>query len=234
MAQLVLASPDPLLAASSDSATTIPIFSSFSARISEAVYLVHAAQIPFPVTHLITLTDACVLRIEANYRPDISDYMLIALISSILSLRESEILDAPLRPSQFTNNNFPLPELESEDDFHSPVFSAPGLLPQQSESTSLYSPTDRLMRLSAHSDPNKPRFTLLEPATLRLSLRAWDAYSLYGPLSIFECLSTNIISALRKELNLAVIPSDNHTLRPLLVSLLTEVTHETMLEAFKN
>ena len=52
--------------------------------------------------------------------------------------------------------------------------------------------------------------------------------------TLFTALSTNILSALRKELNLAVIPSDNLTLRPLLVSLLTDVTHDTMLEAFKN
>ena len=125
MAQLVLSSPDPNLAASSDSVTTIFQASSFSSRISEAVYLVHAAQMPAPITNLITLTDACVSRIEANYRPDISEDMLIALISSILSLRESEILDAPLRPSLINNNIFPLPDLESEEIFDSPGTSAP-------------------------------------------------------------------------------------------------------------
>jgi hypothetical protein len=90
------------------------------------------------------------------------------------------------------------------------------------------------MRLSSHNDPNKPKFTLLEPATLRLSLRAWDAYSLYGPLSIFECLSANLIAALRRELNLAVVPTDNASLRPLLVGLLTNVNHDTLADSFKN
>ena len=89
------------------------------------------------------------------------------------------------------------------------------------------------MRLSAFNDPNKPKFTLLEPTTLRLSLRAWDAYSQYGPLSIFECLPPNMLAALRREFNLAAVPSDNFTLRPLLDSLLTGVTLDSMVDLFK-
>ena len=234
MAQLILSSPDPSLAASSDSVTTIPLDSSFFKRIKRTVLLVYSAQSPVPVTNLVTLTDACVACIEPDYPSDISEDMLILLISSILSLRESAIIDAPIWPSQLNNDNSSLPDLEQQD-FSSPGPSAPDFFQQQQSSAAaaLYSPTDGFMRLSAHSDPNKPRFTLLEPATLRLSLRAWDNYTMYGPLSLFECLSPSIISALRKELNLAVIPRDNYTLRPLLVSLLTEMTHETMVESFR-
>ena len=230
MAQLILSSPDPSLAASSDSVTTIPLDSSFFKRIKRTVLLVYSAQSPVPVTNLVTLTDACVACIEPDYPSDISEDMLILLISSILSLRESAIIDAPMWPSQLKDDNSSLPDLEQQD-FSSPGPSAPDFFQQQQSSaaTALYS----TIRLSAHSDPNKPRFTLLEPATLRLSLRAWDNYTMYGPLSLFECLSPSIISALRKELNLAVIPRDNYTLRPLLVSLLTEMNHETMVESFR-
>ena len=106
MARLILSSPDPALASSSDSTTTAPIFSLFSARIRVAVLLVYAAQSPVPATNLISLTDACVLCIEPHYPSDISEDMLILLISSILSLRENAILDAPIWPSQHNNNVF--------------------------------------------------------------------------------------------------------------------------------
>ena len=159
---------------------------------------------------------------------------MILLISSILSLKESAILDAPLWPSQLINDNSSLPELEQEN-FSSPGPSAPEIFQQQQASAacSLYSPTDRLIRLSAYNDPNKPRFTLLEPATLRLSLRAWDAYSQYGPLTIFECLPPNMLAALRREFNITAVPSDNITLRPLLESLLTGATLDSMVDLFK-
>jgi hypothetical protein len=147
------------------------------------VLLVYHAQTPAPVTNLVTLTDACVACIEQDYPSNLSEDLLLLLISSILALRESAILDAPLWPSQQNNNDLPpLPDLDSDDNFLSPVSSAPENFHQQSASaaSALYASTDRLMRLTAYNDPNKPKFTLLEPATLRLSLRAWDAYSQYG------------------------------------------------------
>jgi hypothetical protein len=72
MAQLILTSPDPNLASSSDSITTTKYVSSVSARISAAVLHLYMAQTPFPVTNIITFTDACVSRIESTYPSDIS------------------------------------------------------------------------------------------------------------------------------------------------------------------
>ena len=93
-----------------------------------AVLLVYSAQSPPPVTNLITLMDACVACIEPDFPSDISEDMLILLISNILSLRESAILDAPLWPSQHINNPS---EFESEDIVFSTVPSEPEIFQQQ-------------------------------------------------------------------------------------------------------
>ena len=122
-----------------ESPSTIMEFPSFAARIDAAAIAFYGALEFAPVTNLLMFTDACVERLENRYRQDISDEPLFLLVSSVFKLLE-------------------IPSSTSTSSLKDHKSTA---------SSEQLSQTNQFLRYQASSDPRKPKFTLLDPSSLR-------------------------------------------------------------------